>query len=1013
VPRLGSGIPLVARDREFTRLRATFDQAAGGSPAAVLVSGDAGVGKTRLTDELTAMAREKDAVVLVGRCLDAGETGLPYLPFAEALGQAPNRERVVQQHPPLARLLSDVGVPAGPDPGPGGSLSYGSVVVGGGRTGQRPEQDVGQLQLFDAVHAVLGELAANRCVVLVLEDLHWADASSRRLLAFLVARLRDQRLLIVGTYRGDDLHRRHPLRPLLAELVRLPAVERLELTPFSAADSRAFVVALAEDGLDEDTVREVAGRSEGNAFFAEELLAAYADGGGGIPATLVDVLLSRVERLSEPAQRVIRVASVAGRRAPHVVLSEVAGLAEAELEDALREAVQHHVLVATVDKAVQVYAFRHALLSEAVYGDLLPGERVRMHAAFARHLAAERGQRGVNAALAHHSMESHQLPQALAASIDAAEEARHAGAPSEALHHLERALKLWDVVAPEERPAQHKETNLLGHASLLAGSAGEPERAIAFARSAVRLADETGDRVASAHLRRRLAFALYVLEREDEARTIIDKAWELIADEPPSWHKAWVLAVYAMILRSTGDTAKAREFAELAVRDAREIGERGVEADALITLGALDDGDGNSEVSRGRLRQAVRLAAESKSVTVELRAHHYLAVSRYEDGDLAEANDVIDTGLERARSTGLTWSTYGFELRALKAISRYASGDWDESEAAAGAPSRRLGSTMSARLAAVGSQVMVGRGRLTEAVRLVGQLRSEWHLDFQISSVMGGVGAELALWRGRPEDGVAVVRDALDWVERVGGQWSMIGIRLCGLGAGLYAELAQRARRTGATDALREAVEAGERLVEHARTTARLGHPRSGSLGPEGRAWLARVEAELSRLHDASDPALWQAAVDAFGYGAVYEQAVCRWRLGAALLAADRRDEARQVLCEAVEVAEELDARPLRDAVRALAKRARIALGDGPAPRDTVDLFTPRERSVLALVALGRTNKQVGDELFISEKTVSVHMSRIMAKLGATRRAEAVALAYDRGLLEEGAAGGAGVVPPS
>ena len=995
-------------------MRASFDQAAAGSPAAVLVSGDAGVGKTRLTDELTAMAREKDAVVLTGRCLDAGETGLPYLPFAEALGQAPNRERVVQKHPPLARLLSDVGVPAGPDPGPGGSLSYGSVVVGNGRTGQRPEQDVGQLQLFDAVHAVLGELAAGRCVVLVLEDLHWADASSRRLLAFLVARLRDgMALLIVCTYRGDDLHRRHPLRPLLAELVRLPAVERLELTPFSAANSRAFVVALAEEVLDEDTVREVAGRSEGNAFFAEELLAAYADGCGGIPATLVDVLLSRVERLSEAAQRVIRVASVAGRRAPHVMLAEVAALTEVELEEALREAVQHHVLVAATDKGIQVYAFRHALLSEAVYGDLLPGERVRMHAAYAKHLAAERGQRGVYAALAHHSMESHQLPQALAASVEAAEEARQAGAPTEALHQLERALKLWDVVPSDERPAEIKETNLLGQASLLAGSSGEPERAVAFARSAVRIADDAGDLIASAHLRRRLAFALYVMEREDEARTIIERAWELIADAPPSWHKAWVLTVYAMILRVTGDVAQAREFAELAVRDAREIGERGVEADALITLGALDDAEGDNEASRARLRQAVRLATESKAVTVELRAHHYLAVNRYENGDLDEANDVIDVGLDRARSTGLTWSTYGFELRTMKAICRYASGDWDESEAAAGAPARRLNSTMSARLAAVGSQVMVGRGRLAEAAKLAAELRSEWHLDFQISAVMGGVGADLALWRGRPEEGVAVVRDALDWVERVGGQWVMIGIRLGSLGVTLYAELAQRARRSGAADAVRAAVEAGEGLVEHARTTARLGRPRTGELGPEGRGWLARAEAELSRLHGASDPARWQAAVDAFGYGAVYEQAVCRWRLGESLLGADRRDEARQELCQAAEVAEELGARPLLDAVRALAKRARIALGDGPAPRDTVDLFTPRERSVLALVALGRTNKQVGDELFISEKTVSVHMSRIMAKLGAGRRAEAVALAYDRGLLEEGAGGAAGVVPPS
>jgi DNA-binding NarL/FixJ family response regulator len=141
--------------------------------------------------------------------------------------------------------------------------------------------------------------------------------------------------------------------------------------------------------------------------------------------------------------------------------------------------------------------------------------------------------------------------------------------------------------------------------------------------------------------------------------------------------------------------------------------------------------------------------------------------------------------------------------------------------------------------------------------------------------------------------------------------------------------------------------------------------------------------------------------VEAFSYGAAYEQAICRWRLGEALLGAERRDEATAVLRSADEVAARLDAKPLRDALRKLARRGRIALTDGVEPRETLDPFTPRERSVLRLVALGRTNRQVGDELFISEKTVSVHLSRIMAKLGANRRAEAVAIAYDRGLLEE------------
>jgi ATP/maltotriose-dependent transcriptional regulator MalT len=714
------------------------------------------------------------------------------------------------------------------------------------------------------------------------------------------------------------------------------------------------------------------------------------------------VLLSRVERLSEAAQHVVRVASVSGRRVPHADLLAVSSLPELELEEALREAVQHHVLVTKQHNGMDFYAFRHALLREAVYGDLLPGERVRRHAAYAQYLAGAQGQRGAAGALAHHSMESHQLPQALRASIAAAKEATASGAPAEALDHLELALKLWDSVAPGERPDGVSEIKLLRKASFSAGSSGDPERAVSFARSAVKLADESGDRTMGAITRRRLASTLFVLDgREDEARQVIEKAWELAKDLPAGCEKAWVLAVYALILRSMGEPDQAWEVAELAVQEARACDETGVVADALVTLAALDEQNGRIEEGRARLREAIRLARDDDALSVELRARHYLAISTYEQGELADAVRIIDEGIERARSTGLTWSTYGFELRALKVITRYVHGDWDESEAAAEPPGMRVSSTVSARLAAVGSYVTVGRGRLAEAARLFTELRSEWHRDFQLFSSVSAAGAELALWQGRPEEGARLVREALEWAERVGGQWVMVNIRLAALGVALCAELAERAaRRKEETERL-AAVEAGTGMVELARKTAKYGRPRTGTLGPEGRAWLARIDAEESRLRGASDPALWEAAVAEFGYGAVYEQALCQWRLGEALLGTDRRDEATVALRAADEVAARLDARPLRDALRKLARRGRVALTDGVVPRETLDPFTPRERSVLKLVALGRTNRQVGDELFISEKTVSVHLSRIMAKLGANRRAEAVAIAYDRGLLEE------------
>jgi DNA-binding CsgD family transcriptional regulator len=1005
VARLGSGIPLVARGREMRRLRAALDCAAAGSAGAVLLSGDAGVGKSRLVDELTRLAQEQSALVLTGRCVDVGEMGLPYLPFAEAFGQVP-RDAVaaVRARPALGRLLPELAIPTASERNP--ESGAGMVAP---ETGVRVAQDLGQLQLFDAVYGLLGELAEQRCVLLVVEDVHWADASTRNLLSFLLARLRAQRLLVLVSYRADDLHRTHPLRPLLTELVRLPAVERLDLAPFGAEESRAFVAALAEDTLSEPAIAQIAERSEGNAFFAEELVATCPTCTDGLPWVLVDVLLARVERLGPAAQRVIRMASVSGRWVRHSRLRAVAALdadetgrepmTDAELHDALREAVQHHVLVVDGD---DVLAFRHALLHEAVYGDLLPGERVRLHAAYARHLATEQGQRGAAAALAHHSLESHALPQALAASVAAAQEARDLGAPATALRHFEQALKLWAAVPEEARPPSVDEAALYNISSQVAGTAGEPERAVAYARSAVELADRTGVPERAAEARRRLAQALFALDgREAEAAELIERAWEQVRDRPPSHTSAWVLAVRARVLRASAGIAEARECAEQAVCHARESKTISAEADALITMAVLDDMAGRADVSADRLTEAVTLAQQVGALNVELRARYNLAVNRYDQGLLDAAERVVDAAVDRASDAGLTWSAYGLELRILQIVVREARGDWDGAAAAAEPPGCRVSNTVSARLAAAGASLLVNRGRFGEAERLLGQLTADWHLDIQIVRLGAAAGAELACWQGRPQDAADLIERALQHMRRIDPDWPIAAIRLTALGIAAHADLAEQGRRNRDAEAERAAVADVAGLVAEAARSAGSRRPRSGELGPEGRAWLSRLTAEHSRVDGAGDPAAWRAAAEAFaGYGEAYQAAVCRWRLGAALIAAQRREEAAEQLSLAHEVAELLGARPLLDAVTQLARRARIAVAPGTAaPSGGPDPLTPRERAVLDLVALGRTNRQVGEELFISEKTVSVHLSRVMAKLGASRRAEAVAIAYDRGLI--------------
>jgi hypothetical protein len=350
-------------------------------------------------------------------------------------------------------------------------------------------------------------------VVLVLEDLHWADRASRDLVAFLAHMLRSGRVMLVVSYRSDELHRGYPLRPLLAELVRLPALERIELAPFSHTELTEHLVAISGKPLLRDQVKRIYARSEGNPFYTEQLLAADpGEADGGLPSTLAEALLARVQALSEPVQQVLRVVAVAGRRVSHRLLTEVAGWPEADLEQGLREAVGAGVLV--TDSRRGSYLFGHALLQEAVYGDLLPGEQVRLHAAYARVLACAEG---AAAELAYHCLQSHDLAGALRASVEAAHEAEAVLAPAETLRHLSGALKLWERVPDPAAVTGTDRVGLLLRAAAAAAAAGEPQRAAGLAQEAAATAETTTDPVQAAVAHERLGQYLLGAGRIEEA----------------------------------------------------------------------------------------------------------------------------------------------------------------------------------------------------------------------------------------------------------------------------------------------------------------------------------------------------------------------------------------------------------------------------------------------------------------------------------------------------------------
>src|ERR1700722_7363229 len=356
VLRASSG-RLVGRDGELTRLLGLLDDASEGRPSHALIRGDAGGGKTRLVAELAPRAADRGCLVLSGRCAELGDS-IPYLPLADALREGTTTPGAATEplvaalaaRPVLGRLLPDRDAVAQP----GGEVS-----------------GLAQQQLFGAVLGLLAELAEGHPVLLILEDLHWADRSTRDLITFLSRVLHRERVAVVATYRTDDLHRRHPLRPVVAELLRLPSVASIELGPLGYADMADHLTALAGRPLDPAALHRMVARAEGNPYYAEELLATLgparsggAMGGGGlggdvVPSGLAAVLVAPGERLPSPAQQVLRAGAVGGRRVDDDIVRGAAGLAGPEYEDAIRDCVAQQLLV---PGGADGYMFRHALI---------------------------------------------------------------------------------------------------------------------------------------------------------------------------------------------------------------------------------------------------------------------------------------------------------------------------------------------------------------------------------------------------------------------------------------------------------------------------------------------------------------------------------------------------------------------------------------------------------------------------------------------------------------------------
>jgi predicted ATPase/DNA-binding CsgD family transcriptional regulator len=977
---------LVGRDTEAARLAdllglndgsssdgPSSDDSSSGS-GLVLLAGDAGIGKTRLLADAASRARAAGWTVLVGHCLGEAGRALPYLPFTEMLGRLEAQdpaavERILTLHPHLAGLFPS----------------------------RRHELDtagpIERADLVEASHAAFEDLARQGPLLLVVEDVHWADDSSRDLLTLLFTRGFAGRVSVVASYRSDDLHRRHPLRTTLAHWSRLSALHRIELEPLSDEAVRELVRGVQPEasrgGLSEDQIRTVVERAEGNAFFAEELLAASALGRTGVAEDLSRLLLVRFDQLGASGQHVVRLASASGRQVTHALLASVAGLGDRELDEGLRDAVEHHILVPTESGG---YAFRHALLAETIYDDLLPGERVRAHERYAAALTADRSL-GMWADLARHATAAGHRDLALDASVHAGDSALAMGGPQEAWQHYQLALSLM----PDDHPDADRVSL---RAAAAATAKGQALKGLELLQSRLARRGDPGDVGGRAELLAALATTARLTESTLDTLALTKEGLSLLgaSDEDHAAERARLLGAHVQALADRGRDEEAARAAEEAIAAAEAVALPEVADEVRVVAARVLERAGDPEGSRVRLE---RIIAESATTgdPAQVRAYHHLGSLHHRLGRLDRAVEVYLAGAEVGLASGRRWAPYAFDCLLLASIAAYEAGRWDEALAML-----EVGEDCPPQPAAA---LITGARLYVEAARggtgwqaALAETRPWWDADGLVAVLAGSAAIDL---RGAAGDLAGAIAAHDDVVTELTQLWQPHFQAQLRIGALLVGQLGSHIQHSP-TAQRAELLARGRAAVEAGETAWELAAP--GGQGPESSAWRARLHADGLRLRWlGGEPiapgtlvAAWQEAVALFdAYGHRYEAARSRARLGAALRAAGD-PAAGPVLQDALDVARELGAEPLRAEIRE-------AGGDrstGPRrPADRLgEALTAREQEILALVARGRSNREIGTQLFISAKTASVHVSNILAKLGAAGRGEAVALARERGWLD-------------
>ncbi|MFE9373736.1 ATP-binding protein [Streptomyces sp. NPDC006711] len=902
----------VGRDEELSALRAALDTAVERGPGVALVTGDAGIGKSRLLAEF-ALSLGPGVRVVGGACAELGRDGLPYAPFVTI----------------LRTLIRIEGV----TPGPCRRLARWFPELGKAAE----DTEGGKHQLYEEVLMLVERAAAHQPLVLTIEDLHWADAATSELLGFLVRNLSAAGVLLVITCRPPETG------ALLSELIRRPGTTRLRLDRLDARDVGRQLAAILGTEPDPATVGRVHERSDGNPLFVEAL----ARSGERTPDSARDLLLNGPRSLPGPARELLRVASVSGGHLPHRLLAEVTGHDGAELDAVLRELIDKSLLVMSGDG----YAFRHALIRDAVYEDLLPGERARLHARYAQALRAH----GAPAELAAHARAAGDRALALSATHLAAGQAHRSYAYAEQVRLLGVVLDLWD---PEVQLGADR-IDVLTDAAEACMLSGDYALGIEYADAALAAVDERHEPERTALLlehRGRLRHRLGGTGTAD---------WERALDllPPGGLQRGRLLGVLAMGLLPEIERARAPFDEALAIGRAT--------GDATVTIRGLL-GVASMTGHLAALTEARALAERLDSSDLLMTVPMYEATLHTKAGDHPRAIEAARDGMRLARRYGLGRSR-GAELARYAARGLILAGRWDEAATVLAQALREDAPPQSKRgLRTLTGHLALLRGDLTTAAEVAAALR---HLDGEDQPPSGSLAPRhqlLCLLAAAQGD----MERADRYVERALSDPALTRVFSSDARPVLVAgALVQRARLSPRADReLRQRVAA--RQAQLAAVDAALGV--DGALDS---AWQTMLRALI-------DDEGWDHAVARWReLRQPYELALCLFHGARAALACGDRPGATTRLHEAARLSHALGAAPLSRQITRLLR-----------PRSAQDGLTEREREVLQLLADGLTNRRIAARLHISPSTAGVHVSHILTKLNAATRTEAASIAFQQGL---------------